>query len=229
MKKVLAIEDDVFFQLLIKKSLEGEFVLTVVPSIADARNALIHDKYDLIIVDVMLPDGSGLDMCTFLRSQDDLKHVPIIIVSAQNEVDSKITGLDFGADDYVTKPFHPKELVARIHARLRQSQASDANLDFIQLGSYRIDLVKHRVFDPAGNILELTQVEFKLLVYFARHTEHVLSRSQILEGVWPDNLHITERVVDTHVSNLRKKIGKLGLNIKSIHGVGYTFSIAKAA
>ena len=228
MPKILVIEDDEFFRTYIQKSLESHFELHFAIDLNTAMNKIQSESYDLFLVDIVLPGGSGLDLCAFIRSQENLKKKPILVLSSKDEIQDKVTGLEFGADDYLIKPCHPKEIIARIKAHLRKVEATPI-AESITIEDYKIDFMRQRVFDPSGNTVELTHIEFKLLVYFARHMDHVLTRAQILDSVWPSNLNVTERVVDTHVSNLRKKLGTLGDGIKSVHAVGYSFSKLRSA
>lgn len=229
MKKVLVIEDDPFFQNLIRVTLEGKYLVHLSENFKKSHQLIGLNDYDLFLVDLTLPDGSGFDICSYLKSQNTTKMKPIMIVSGKNELDEKIKGFEFGADDYLTKPFHPKELLVRVDVRLKNTSVDEDTVKHIHLGPIKLDLQKQRLMDPSGNFIELTQIEFKLMVYFAKNQDHVLSRNQILESIWSENLSITERVIDTHISHLRKKIGTFGVNIKAIHGVGYCFTIQRSA
>ncbi len=226
--KILVVEDDLFFRTYIQNTIGSQFHLCFAKDVNEARGMIQSDSHDLFIVDVILPDGSGLDVCAFIRSQERTRNKPVIVLSSKNEIQDKVNGLEFGADDYLIKPCHPKELIARIKANLRRAEPSPHS-ESLQVVNYKIDFIRQRVYDPNGKSVELTNIEFKLLVFFARHQDHVLSRNQILAAVWTENLNVTERAVDTHVSNLRKKLGLLGENIKSVHGAGYTLSTPRAA
>lgn len=224
MKKILVIDDDTFFQTLISEILADTYIVHFSDDLKMSHESILQCDYDLFIVDITLPDGSGLDLCSFIKYQSLTKDKPIIIVSGKSEIEEKLKGFDFGADDYITKPFHPKELLARISVRLKNNQIQSEGHRYIRLGEAKIDLAKQRLIDQQGKFIELTQVEFKLLVFFAKNEDCILTRSQILEEVWTENLSIFERVVDTHISHLRKKVRALGINIKAVHGVGYCFS-----
>jgi two-component system phosphate regulon response regulator PhoB len=228
MHKILVVEDDQFFIALIQQSLGSQFELKFASSIHESIVKIQGESFDLFIVDILLPGGSGLDICSYIRSQETTKIKPVIVLSSKNEIQDKVMGLDFGADDYLIKPCHPQELIARTKAHLRRGHNPNSK-EAIHIADYKIDLIKQRAYEPSGKSIDLTNIEFKLLVYFARHLDHILSRRQILEAVWPDNLNVTERVIDTHISNLRKKLGVLGAHLKAVHGAGYSFTILAAA
>jgi DNA-binding response OmpR family regulator len=224
MKKILVIEDDLFFQKLIENVLEEKYAVHCSDTFKIGNQLISTNNYDLFIVDITLPDGNGLDICSLIKSQSTTRKKPIIIVSGKCEIEEKLKGFEFGADDYLTK-----ELLARVCAKFKNLTPDDESVKYIHIGPVKIDLQKQRLMDQSGNFIELTQIEFKLLVYFASHKDHILSRNQILESIWSENLSITERVIDTHISHLRKKVGSFGVNIKAVHGVGYCFSFPQSA
>lgn len=230
MKKILVIEDDIIFQNLFSIALEANFIVEFSKDLREGHHTILQRNYDLFIIDLSLPDGSGLNLCSFIRTQQQTKDKPVIIVSGKTEIDAKVQGFDFGADDYITKPFHPKELLARVTARLKHSGESGdpGEARFLYFDNIKMDFTQLRLVDHSGVYVELTQVEFKLLAYFIKNSSLVLSRNQILESVWTDNLAITERVVDTHISHLRRKIEKFGIKIKAVHGVGYCLNSSRS-
>lgn len=224
MAKLLIVEDDTFFQTYLTKTLTSHFEIVVAKDLPEAQEEISKNEFDLFLVDVILPSGSGLNLCAYIRNQEALSHKPVLILSSKDEIEDVVKGLEFGADDYIKKPCHPQELIARIKAHLRKLEGSSKMAPLLEVEGYKIDFLKQRVFDPKGKVIVLTHLEFKLLHFFARHLDHVLSRAQILEAVWPENLNITERVVDTHISNLRKKLGPLGQQFRSVHSSGYCLS-----
>jgi two-component system phosphate regulon response regulator PhoB len=193
----------------------------------DAREAeaLIADHApDLILLDWMLPDVSGVDLARRLRGDELTREIPIIMLTARTGENEKIQGLNSGADDYVTKPFSPRELVARVQAVLRRTSPQAAG-EMLQAGDLELDPVSHRV--TAGNTpVRLGPTEFKLLRFFMAHPERVYSRSQLLDLVWGRNVYIEERTVDVHIRRLRMALGpgRLDEMIQTVRGVGYRFS-----
>jgi two-component system phosphate regulon response regulator PhoB/two-component system alkaline phosphatase synthesis response regulator PhoP len=189
---------------------------------ASLYNKLPKIKPDLIILDLMLPDESGMDICRRLKSSDEYSDIPIIILSAKSETTDKILGLEFGADDYVTKPFEPRELAARVKAVLRRSQPSvDKEKRIIVFGEIlEIDPNKFQV-KVEGKVVKLTTTEFKILEQLLKKPGYVSSRDKILDKLWGNEKIVDERTVDVHIKHLRTKLGEAGEFIKNIRGVGY--------
>ena len=180
-------------------------------------------SFDLIVLDVMLPGKDGFEVCRELRRAG--LRTPIIMLTARTQEAEKILGLDVGADDYVTKPFSPRELRARIRAALRRSSPADAHEDVYHFGDVEVDTVRCEV-RRAGTVVETTATEFRLLSAFIRHRGRLLSREQLLDEVWGHGTRLSDRVVDNHVVALRRKIeqdaGKPQALI-SVRGLGYRF------
>ncbi len=174
---------------------------------------------DLVVLDLMLPDADGLDVCRYLRSEPRLAAIPIIMLTARSEETDRIVGLETGADDYVVKPFSPKELVARIRAVLRRRDARSVP-GAIAIGPLIID-PEHFQVTVAGKPVELTATEFRILEVLARQPGRVFSRDQLIEGVWGYDKPVIDRVIDTHIRNLREKLGEAGSAIRTVRGVGY--------
>lgn len=175
---------------------------------------------DLIILDLMLPDADGIEICKNLKKNDRYSSIPIIMLTAKGEETDKILGLEFGADDYVTKPFSPRELVARVKAVLRRRQKTD---EFGKLdigGTLIINTEKHEVTDEEKKI-DLTSTEFRILKLFVSNKSKVFSRYDILDYLWGDEKIVLDRTIDVHIKNLRDKLGKSGQLIKNIRGIGY--------
>ena len=174
---------------------------------------------DLVILDLMLPDMDGLDVCRLMREDRRLKGIPIIMLTARDTEADRVLGLELGADDYVTKPFSPRELVARVKAVLRRvcERGEGAR---IKVGELEIDEEGFEVY-VAGRRVELTAAEFRLLAALARRPGKVLSRGAIIREIWGDDKAVTERSVDVHVKKLRDKLGRCGFYIKTVRGVGY--------
>jgi DNA-binding response OmpR family regulator len=175
---------------------------------------------DLVILDLMLPDADGLEICKYLKKKDELSSIPIIMLTAKAEETDKILGLELGADDYVTKPFSPKELVARVKVALRrQIQKEDTKKTEIG-GILVIDLEKYSVM-VEGEKIDLTSTEFKILQLLSSKQGWVFSRDKILDYLWGREKAVLDRTVDVHVKNLREKLGTAGQFIKNMRGIGY--------
>jgi two-component system phosphate regulon response regulator PhoB len=221
-RKILIVEDDRDIVEMITYNLraDGYEVLSAFTGkdgIALAR----RERPDLIILDIMLPVMDGFEVCRVLKSTEATACVPIIILSAKSQETDKIVGLELGADDYVTKPFSPRELIARIKAVLRRNQEQQPRGE-ITRGQIVIDGTKHKVLVRKQEI-ELTATEFRLLECLAQRPGVVLSRSQLLEAVGGDESMVYDRTVDAHIKSLRRKLGKAKDYIETVRGVGYRF------
>lgn len=180
---------------------------------------LERDKPDLILLDLMLPDTDGLEVCRHIRKSENLAGIPIIMLTARGDESDKVVGLELGADDYVTKPFSVKELIARIHAVLRRPGGGEASRRIV-VGALVIDLDKFEV-TADGVKVELTATEFKILQLLATRQGRVFTRNQILDHLWGHEKAVIDRTVDVHIRNLREKLGEAASFIKNIRGVGY--------
>lgn len=224
-KRILIVEDEQPIREMISFALGSAGYQTC--EAADARQAqtVIAERLpDLILLDWMLPGASGLEFARRLKKDELTREVPIIMLTARVEEEDKVQGLESGADDYVTKPFSPRELVARIKAVLRRGgpQAGDEPLEARGL---RLDPASHRV--TAGDVdVEIGPTEYRLLEFFMSHAERVYSRSQLLDRVWGSNVYVEERTVDVHIRRLRKALEGSGHDalIQTVRGSGYRFS-----
>lgn len=224
MRTVLVVDDEPSIVTLLKFNLEqaGYNVLTA----EDGRKGLdtaLKEKPDLIVLDLMLPGMDGMDVCKSLRQEK--VNTPILMLTAKDDEFDKILGLELGADDYLTKPFSPREVVARVKAILRRSQFEDVEQSeqVIKIGDLEIQLERYDVYFK-GEQLILTPKEFELLLYLANHRGKVLSRDQLLNGVWDFQYDGDTRIVDVHISHLREKIesdSKKPVYIRTIRGFGY--------
>lgn len=223
MGKILLIDDDPTTHAIVRSSVQGQAELLSTYNLKDAQKFLeTESPPDLIIIDRMLPDGDGLNLCGYIKSSDRLQSIPILFLSSKDSESDKVTGLFAGADDYLAKPFGVLELKARIQARLRQSRKT------LSVGDLVLDLSGHQAYKMANGKkerIDLTQIEFKLLSVFTQSIDRVYSREQILSKVWGDNCHLSDRVVDTHISHLRKKIGKSGVKLEALRGEGYRMTL----
>ncbi len=221
---ILIVEDEKAIRDMIKFSFfNSQFILTEAEDVNQARDLIANKRPDLILLDWMLPGKSGLDFAKELRADKKTADIPIIMLTARYEERDKINGLTAGVDDYVVKPFSPKELIARIHAVLRRS--GHRNEPLIQVADLEINTESHRV-SCAGRKVSLGPLEYKLLYFFMTHTERVFSRSQLLDQVWGGNTYIEERTVDVHIRRLRKILAEFESDklIQTIRGSGYRFS-----
>ena len=185
----------------------------------DLYRYLAREKPSLILLDLMLPDTDGLEVCRQIRKSDELAQVPIIMLTARGDESDKVVGLELGADDYMSKPFSVKELVARIHAVLRRPGGGETARR-IAVGTLVIDLDKFEV-TAEGAKVDLTATEFKILQLLASRKGRVFSRDQILDFLWGNEKAVIDRTVDVHIRNLREKLGAAASLIKNIRGVGY--------
>lgn len=183
------------------------------------------EKPDLIILDLMLPDMDGIDICKQLKSIKEYKSIPIIMLTAKQDEMDKIIGLEMGADDYITKPFSPRELVARVKAVLRrwdELDPAEKEREIIKIDNLlTIDLLKHEVYDENNKKISLTTTEFNLLVILSERRGWVYSRDKLLYRLWGEKKYVIDRTIDVHIKNLREKIGRAGKLIKNIRSVGY--------
>ena len=220
--KILIVEDDRDIVDLLTYNLEEEGY--EIQAALDGREGLAlayRQQPDLIILDIMLPGMDGFEVCRLLRADKSTGHIPIIILSARSQETDKVVGLELGADDYVTKPFSPRELIARIRAILRRNRNTEAEVHLI-LGDMVIDSIKHKV-TVQGDKVELTTTEFKLLEWLAQRPGQVLSRDQILDAVAGYDAVVSDRTVDAHVKSLRRKLGPCKDYVETVRGVGYRF------
>jgi two-component system phosphate regulon response regulator PhoB len=191
---------------------------------AEAQTKILADKPDLILLDWMLPKISGMDYARQLRREKLTEDIPVIMLTARTEEEDKVKGLDSGVDDYITKPFSTRELLARIRALLRRTSPHAAEVT-VEAGGLSLDPVTHRV-TATGKTLSLGPTEFRLLHFFMTHPERVHSRERLLNGVWGNNVYVEERTVDVHIRRLRKILTPTGHDglIQTVRGTGYRFS-----
>lgn len=226
MKNILVVEDEKNIRELIEFNLKNAgFKVT---KAADGREALakLSSEIDLVVLDLMLPEVDGMEVCRHIRHDDNLKKIPIIMLTAKGEEVERILGLEMGADDYMTKPFSPRELIARIKAifrRIKELQNSGEMLEdeIIKIGPLSLDISRHEVEFNGGNVT-LTPKEFELLRYLIINQGRVLSRNLLLEKIWGYEYAGDTRTVDVHIRRLRKKIDEE--IIKTVRGVGYKFA-----
>lgn len=221
-KPILIVEDEPSIATLLRYNLEQDGYATDIAINGEiAVEKAANNQYMFIILDVMLPKMGGMEVCAEIRKEN--KQIPIIMLTAKAEEIDKIAGLDLGADDYMTKPFSPKELIARMKAVLRRTNQDKDDGDFIVVGELELDPKRYRAHFKK-QLLELTRKEFELLVYLAEHVGEILSRQQLLSAVWNYDFVGDTRIVDVHISHLRDKIELDKKNpqyIKTARGFGY--------
>lgn len=228
-QSVLVVEDEEDIRELISYNLLKEgYQVAGVASGEDALKAVESKLPDLVLLDIMLPGLDGLGVCRKLKGNPKFESLPIIMLTAKGEEPDIVAGLNMGADDYVTKPFSPKVLLARIQAVLRRAETEqevteeEQESEIVEIRDLRIHPGRHEVF-VCGEPVELTATEFKLLHFLAQRPGWVFTRQQILDGVHGDNYAITDRAVDVQVVGLRRKLGSVGTYIETVRGVGYRF------
>jgi len=223
---ILVVEDEDAIRGMLTVVLEqAGFETMAVASVADAQKTLEKSMVDLILLDWMLPGISGAEWARRLKKESLYRELPIILLTARGEEEDKVKGLEIGADDYITKPFSPKELVARIRAVLRRSGKMQG-LTQITLGDMMLDTEQHRLAIGEKQ-LEVSPTEFRLMQFFMTHPDKVYSRTQLLDQVWGRSVYIEERTVDVHIRRLRKILAEYGREdlVQTVRGFGYRFSL----
>ena len=225
MPRVLVVEDEAAIAELIAVNLRHSgFSPTLVFDAEAARREVDAQVPDLILLDWMLPGESGASLCRSWRQQERTRAVPILMLTARTDEADKVQGLDAGADDYITKPFSTKELLARIRAALRRRAPLAAD-DAVTVGDLNLDTATYRVTFK-GQELKVGPTEFKLLHYLMKHVERVHTRGTLLDRVWGDHVFIEERTVDVHIKRLREALGEAGALIETVRGAGYRLSLS---
>ena len=224
---VLIVEDEVAIRDMLRMALElAEFRCLEADNILTGHAVIVDERPDIVLLDWMLPGGSGIELLRRLKREDATKDIPVIMLTAKTAEDNVIQGLDVGADDYMTKPFAPRELVARIRALLRRA-GPGADGDCLQVGALVLDGESRRVH-LSGEAVEMGPTEFRLLHFFMAHPEKAYTRGQLLDRVWGANVYVEERTVDVHIRRLRKAllVGQhdYGQLIQTVRGTGYRFS-----
>ena len=224
---ILLVEDEPAIQELLAFNVtQCGYRATQAHDAASAMSHISRELPDLILLDWMLPGSSGVELARRLRADSRTRNVPIIMLTARTEERDKVLGLESGADDYITKPFSPRELMARIRAVLRR-RAPQMSEETVSIGGVELSPVTHRV-NAKGQMLDLGPTEFRLLHFFMTHPERVYSRTQLLDQVWGDHVFVEERTVDVHIRRLRQALEPAGCDglVQTVRGSGYRFSAA---
>jgi DNA-binding response OmpR family regulator len=222
--KILAVEDDKNISRLIVYNLEkAGFNCTAAMSGEEALAAVDKEEFDLIILDLMLPKIDGLEVCRILKQDKESQKIPVVMLTAKGEEVDRVVGLELGADDYIVKPFSPRELVLRIKAILRRREVKKEEIPGVLTAEgLSVDIERHKVIAQKKEV-ELTAMEFRLLVTLMERHGRVQSRDRLLEDVWGITSDIDTRTVDTHIKRLRSKLGRAGKFIRTLRNVGYKF------
>jgi DNA-binding response OmpR family regulator len=228
--RILLIDDSDESGSLVKVSLKP-YEVSQAYSVAQANQALNDGDYDLILIDVMLPDGDGFKMCNELYSRPKLKMVPKILLTAKTETSDKVFGLNCGADDYITKPFAASELKARVDVKLRSNINREQQNLTVACFEFENEFNRCNILEASGKAdLQLTPTEFRIFLTLVRNNGIPLTRHELITHIWKSHgLNIEERGIDTHVAHLRKKLGDLSSVVVSVYGKGYAFKLPEVA
>jgi two-component system, OmpR family, phosphate regulon response regulator PhoB len=224
-KHVLIVEDERPIREMVSFGLKrAGFEVREAEDCRAARAMIVDRRPDLLLIDWMLPDMSGLELTRSLKRDRDTRDLPIIMLTARAEEGDKIAGLEGGADDYMTKPFSPRELLARINAVLRRV-APSSDGERIEIGGLSLDPVSHRVL-AGEQTVPLGPTEYRMLEFFMTHPERVYTREQLLDRIWGGNVYVEERTIDVHIRRLRKALEEFGYDrlVQTVRGAGYRFS-----
>jgi two-component system, OmpR family, alkaline phosphatase synthesis response regulator PhoP len=225
---IFVIEDDRDLCTLLEYNLgRNGYQVKILDRLNGALQAVERERPDLIILDVMLPDGDGFEFCRQLRAAAGSKRIPLLFLTARSQEVDRVLGLEIGGDDYITKPFSPRELLARVKAHLRreESQQAEPDVHSVEFGPLKVDIASRRV-SLRGEPVALTATEFKLLEFFLANPGRVYSRDQLLRSIWGETCHVTPRNVDVHIRRLRERIEEVPESprfIQTVRGFGYRF------
>lgn len=225
-KQILIVEDEKPIRDMIAFGLKrGGFETLEAGDVRSARAAITNRRPDLVLIDWMLPDLSGLELTRLIKRNKETQDLPVILLTARGDEQDKVAGLEGGADDYITKPFSPRELLARINAVLRRA-GPGGDEEIVDHGGLVLDTASERVL-VGDRTVSLGPTEYRLLAFFMTHAERVYSRSQLLDRVWGGNVYVEERTVDVHIRRLRKALEDVAYDryIQTVRGSGYRFSI----
>lgn len=227
-ERILAVDDEEDIRVLVKYSLEKEnFEVRTAPDGETALSLARSWRPNLVVLDLMLPGIDGREVCYRLKRDEELQHIPVVMLTARTEESDEIIGLGIGADDYIKKPFSPGVLVARVQAALRRQQQAwrgdEAEPPVVTRGPLTVNPAQYRV-TLSGEEVKLTPIEFKILYFLARHPGRVYSRDQIIDAAQGEDVIISTRTIDVHMVSLRKKLGEWASTIETVRGFGYRFA-----
>ncbi|EGQ8188619.1 phosphate regulon transcriptional regulatory protein PhoB [Vibrio cholerae] len=224
-RRILVVEDEAPIREMLCFVLEQKGYQAIEAEDYDSAMSMLAEPFpDLVLLDWMLPGGSGINLIKHMKREEMTRNIPVVMLTARGEEEDKVRGLEVGADDYITKPFSPKELVARLKAVIRRVTPT-ALEDVIDVQGLKLDPVSHRV-TANDQPLDMGPTEFKMLHFFMTHQERVYSREQLLNNVWGTNVYVEDRTVDVHIRRLRKALEDAGHDklIQTVRGAGYRFS-----
>lgn len=228
MQKILLIDDAKDTHLILREVFNGEAVITSAYDLNQAVHWFEKSVYNLVLLDIALPDGNGLEFFARIKNKQNVKETPFILLSAKSDFSSKSTGFSLGAEDYIVKPFDPLELRLRCLAKMKKFEIKRDFPELKNSGPLRFESASRRVYLSNENeekLLQLTPTGFKILQYLSKHQDQVFSRDQIISAVWGVGTFIVDRTVDTHIGTIRKQLAESVVNIQSIHGQGYKLTI----
>lgn len=227
-QRILVVEDEAAIRDMLNFTLSAAGYEVVQAPNAEQAWSLLNERHpDCILLDWMLPGVSGVSLAQRIRNNDQVAHLPIILLTARGEENDQVEGFEAGADDYVIKPFSPRALVARVKAILRRQSSDPSAAEQVSVGELKMDLSSYR-FTVKGEEVRLGPTEFKLMHFFMTHRDRVYTRSQLLDQVWGENVVVEERTVDVHIRRLRKLLDPVGGAdaIQTVRGAGYRFSVS---
>ena len=221
--RILVVDDEPDILDLTRLALTGDgFDVDIAATGDEALAQLRRSRPDLVVLDLMLPDRPGTEICRAMRADPEQRDIPVIMLTARSDEVDRVVGFELGADDYVTKPYSPRELCLRVRAVLRRGRSSETPPERLEKHNLRVDLDRHQCVYRDQEIT-LTAKEFQLLTSLMRRPGRVLTRERLLEEVWGEGIAVTHRTVDTHMKRLREKLGGAGELIDTVRGVGYRF------
>jgi DNA-binding response OmpR family regulator len=226
--KVLLIDDEEESYLLVSKALGRVCQLVWTKNLAESWEKCQAECFDLILLDVTLPDGDGFQFCARLQSEDRTRNTPVILLTGETGVANRVLGFSLGADDYIEKPFDPIEFRARIESKLKKLRLHNDAESILRCGDLYVDVLKQRAtvsYEGKSEELNLTPIEFKLLHYLIRHPEQTFSRDQLMTAVWGENTNVVDRTVDKHISSLRHKLFHCIDYVQTVAGFGYRLCV----
>lgn len=229
---VLLVEDSQSTQLIVKAAIQSICKLAIAPTGKDCMTHIQSEHFDLILLDVDLPDSNGFDLYNFIRQDKRFAHTPIMFLTGKGETEDRVRGFSLGAEDYLVKPIDPLVFKARIESKLKNLKAQDQASNHFYLGPFSVDIASQTIHVqlPGKEDLErlsLTSNQFKILFYLLKHEDETVTRSELLNEAWGKGVHVTNRTIDTHVYSIRQKLGELSSVLQSVHGEGYKLSLRR--
>jgi DNA-binding response OmpR family regulator len=226
MKKILLIDDAIEIYQIIEKHLAGTYALQWAKTYREALVALEGRDFDMILLDVVLPDGDGFHLCSMIQTNPQLQQIPLFFLTGKNAIGDKVLGFQIGADDYITKPFDPLELKIRIESKMKRAEQMKSEQTVLRFGNLEIQKKYQQAYfveREQRTPIALTPIEFKILLLLSSDPNQLFEREKVIEYVWGKGVYVNSRSVDTHVSKLRKKLEAFGDHIQAVRGKGYIF------